>query len=78
MTVTSVFDHDLHPVAALRVKGSVLNQFSMDEYENYFRIVTTNTKADDEKLNAISIFDLENRTLVGYLDEGIGLDRQIV
>lgn len=78
MTVTSVFDHNLNPVAALRSKGSVLNQFSMDEYDKYFRIVTTNTKAQDERLNAISIFDLESKTLVGYLDEGIGLNRQVV
>lgn len=78
MTVTSVFDHNLNPVAALRVKGSVLNQFSMDEYDKYFRIVTTNNRAENEKLNAISIFDLESKTLVGYLDEGIGLDRQVV
>lgn len=78
MTVTSVFDHDLNPIAALRVKGTVLNQFSMDEYDKYFRIVTTNNQAENEKLNAISIFDLENRTLVGYLNEGIGLGRQVV
>jgi uncharacterized secreted protein with C-terminal beta-propeller domain len=78
MTVTSIFDHDLNPIAALRVKGSVLNQFSMDEYDKYFRIVTTNNKAEKEKLNAISIFDLKSKTLVGYLDEGIGLDRQVV
>lgn len=78
MTVTSIFDHDLNPVAALRVKGTVLNQFSMDEYDKYFRIVTTNTARENERLNAISIFDLETKTLVGYLDEGIGLERQTV
>ena len=78
MTVTSIFDHDLNPVAALRVKGTVLNQFSMDEYDKYFRIVTTNTARENERLNAISIFDLESKTLIGYLDEGIGLERQTV
>ena len=78
MTVTSVFDYDLNPVAAFRVKGTVLNQFSMDEHDDYFRIVTTNTSAETERLNAISVFSLSEKKLIGYLDEGIGLDRQIV
>jgi uncharacterized secreted protein with C-terminal beta-propeller domain len=78
MTVVSIFDYDLNAIAALRVKGGIVNQFSMDEYENYFRIVSTNQSAPNERLNSISIFDLENKNLVGYLDEGIGLDRQTV
>lgn len=77
-TIVSIFDIDLNPVAALKVDGAILNQFSMDEYDNHFRIVTTNRNAEDEKLNAISIFNLKTNELVGYLNEGIGIGRQIV
>lgn len=78
ITVISIFDLELNAVGALRIYGSVLNQFSMDEYNNYFRVVSTNTMAETERLNAISIFDLNSLERVGYLDEGIGLERQQV
>lgn len=79
VTVVSIFDFDLNAIGAVRIVGNVLNQFSMDEYNNYFRIVTTNTSASErERLNAISIYDLSTLERVGYLDEKIGLDRQVV
>ena len=52
ITVISIFDLELNAVGALRIYGSVLNQFSMDEYNNYFRVVSTNTMAEAERLNA--------------------------
>ena len=78
LTVTSIFDFDLNAKGAIRTYGAVNNQFSMDERNNYFRIVTTNTQAEKERLNAISIYDLETLERVGYLDEGIGEGRQTV
>lgn len=78
ITAISVFDYNLNPIGVFKVRGTILNQFSMDEYENYFRVVSTDTTAQAERLNAISIFDLNSKELVGYLNEGIGLGRQIV
>ncbi|MDE7161333.1 MAG: beta-propeller domain-containing protein, partial [Anaeroplasmataceae bacterium] len=78
-TVISIFTFDLEPVGCVRVCGHVLNQFSMDEYNNTFRVVTTDTARNATELNAITIFDIsKNYERVGYLDQGIGLDRQIV
>ena len=78
LTVVSIFDFELNAVGAIRLLGTALNQFSMDERDNYFRVVTTNTSAEKERLNAISIYDLTTLERVGCLDEGIGLDRQVV
>lgn len=78
ITVVSIFDYDLEPVGVVRVLGTILNQFSMDEYNNYFRIVTTNTNGISGRLNSISIYDLNTLERVGYLDEGIGEEKQIV
>lgn len=78
-TVISVFSHDLEPVGAICVNGYVLNQFSMDEYVNCFRVVSTDTTRNAEELNAITIFDLSQELKkVGYLDQGIGKGRQTV
>lgn len=78
LTVTSIFDFDLNAKGAIRTYGVVNDQFSMDERNNYFRIVTTNSQAEKERLNAISIYDLTTLERVGYLDEGIGERRQTV
>ncbi|MDE6407366.1 MAG: beta-propeller domain-containing protein [Anaeroplasmataceae bacterium] len=77
-TTISIFSHDLEPRGVINVNGTVLNQFSMDEYEGYFRVVTTDTTKNAEELNAISIFDLSELKKVGYLNQGIGKERQIV
>jgi inhibitor of cysteine peptidase len=39
---------DVQFVASTEVKGSLLNQFSMDEFDGYFRVVTTEGFAWDE------------------------------
>jgi inhibitor of cysteine peptidase len=44
------------------VQGSVLNQYSMDEYNGYFRLATTNWKDTTE--NAVYVLDM-NLTTVG-------------
>ena len=79
ITIVSVFDYNLNAIGAIRVKGRVLNQFSMDEYNNYFRVVTSNREETrDGRLNAISIYDLNTLNRVGYLAEGIGEGNQLV
>lgn len=78
ITLVSIFDLNLNPLGAVKVMGYVNDQFSMDEYNGYFRIVHTNRAAEAERLNAISIYDLESLERVGYLDNGIGLERQTV
>lgn len=77
-TSISIFSVELEPLGILQVKGSILNQFSMDEFNNYFRVVSTDNKRNAEELNAIAIFDLNELKRVGYLDNGIGIARQIV
>ena len=52
-------------VASNRLKGHILNQFSMDEYNGYFRAVTT--KGNSWDLNEVS----ENNLFI--LDEGMNL-----
>ncbi|MDE6661088.1 MAG: beta-propeller domain-containing protein [Anaeroplasmataceae bacterium] len=77
-TSISIFSHDLEAVGVVKVSGYILNQFSMDEYEGYFRVVATDTTRNAEELNAITIFNLSDLAKVGYLDQGIGLERQTV
>lgn len=78
ITAINVFDLDLNPIGCFSVCGTLNNQFSMDEYNNYFRVVSTDTTMENERLNAISIFNLETLELVGYLNEGIGKGRQTI
>lgn len=78
-TSISIFSFDLEPVGVVRVCGTILNQFSMDEYEDSFRVVSTDTSKNATELNAISIFSISNEfQRVGFLDQGIGLGRQTV
>lgn len=74
----SVFDLELNPVGVIKTEGKVLNQFSMDEYNGYFRIVTTDTAQPDEELNALSVYDLSTLELTGHISKGIGIGRQEV
>ncbi len=52
-------------VASGEVPGAVLNQFSMDEYNGYFRVATTTW--DEVSENNIYILDM-NLTIVGSLE----------
>ncbi|MCP4707807.1 MAG: hypothetical protein GY869_04215, partial [Planctomycetes bacterium] len=44
-------------VATGSVAGTILNQFSMDEHEGYFRIATTSTNDQREQINSIQILE---------------------
>ncbi|ABP65672.1 C-terminal beta-propeller domain containing secreted protein [Caldicellulosiruptor saccharolyticus DSM 8903] len=55
------------------VEGKVLNQFSMDEYDGYFRIATTveshySWEGDFQEYNAVYVLD-KNLKIVGKLDK---------
>ncbi|MGM9969670.1 MAG: beta-propeller domain-containing protein [Anaeroplasma sp.] len=78
MTLSSVFDTDLNPIGTFKTNGTVLNQFSINVFNDILRIVCTDKTADACKLNSITLFDLITKEQLGYLDENIGEDRQIV
>lgn len=78
ITAIAIFTLDLNPVGMLNVCGTLNNQFSMDEYNGYLRVVATDSSMDDERLNSISIFNLSTLELTGFLNEGIGKNRQTI
>lgn len=49
------------------VPGSLLNQFSMDEYNGYFRITTTDNSNFEESTNNLYVLD-SNMNIVGKLE----------
>jgi len=51
-----------------KVPGHVLNQFSMDEYDGYFRIATTTGNWRTEQMNHVYILD-DTLQLVGKLED---------
>ncbi len=66
-----------------RFEGHVLNQFSMDEYNGYFRMFTTEGWGDDV-INRLYVFERKvvdgKRILevVGLIDEGLGKPRETI
>jgi uncharacterized secreted protein with C-terminal beta-propeller domain len=61
-----VEDSTITPQAQGEVPGSILNQFSMDEYNNYFRVATT-TWTETQK-NNVYVLNM-NLTMVGNLTD---------
>lgn len=47
-------DKEIKKVAETKIKGTLLNQFSMDEYDGYFRVATTvgNANLNDKERNS--------------------------
>lgn len=65
-------------IASTEVKGTLLNQFSMDEYDNHFRVVTTEGNMWDEKnpsKNHLFVYD-ENLNMTGSV-EGLAKGERI-
>lgn len=77
MTLNSVFDLDLNPVGAFACCGYVNDQYSIDVYDNTLRVVSTSRNSYVTK-NILTIFDLKNHSILSILDDGIGLEREIV
>ncbi len=79
LTSISMYNEALEPVGAMRVRGNLLNQFSMDEYENHLRVVSTDVTQNAEELNRITIFNIQNEIQeTGCLKSGIGMGRQVI
>lgn len=60
--------NEIRFVASGSVNGYVLNQFSMDEKDGYFRIATTNYDTFGNETSAVYVLD-ENMNLVGKTDD---------
>lgn len=74
----SLANNDIQFEAKAEVKGNVLNQFSMDEYDGYFRIATTIGEIWNERepsKSSIYIFD-DNMNQTGVV-EGLGRGERI-
>lgn len=69
---------DIQFVGSNRLKGHILNQFSMDEYDGYFRAVTTKgNRWDENEVSENNLFILdEGMKLVGSLT-GLAKDERI-
>jgi len=53
-------NNSMEPVASGTAEGCVLNQFSMDEYRDFFRIATTSYKPESyETVNNVFVFDMD-------------------
>ncbi len=61
-------DGRIAPKANGSVPGTILNQFSMDEYNKNFRIATTTQKYGDQQANNIYVLD-ENLKIIGKIED---------
>ena len=61
-------DGNLETKTSVSIPGIVLNQYSMDEYNGYFRVATTTTSEDWIKDNYIFIMN-ENLKTKGYINK---------
>lgn len=71
-TFVSVVDINLNPIGVIRLKGTVLNQFCLDENNGYIRIASIDNSKSNDEINSISIFSLDTLERTGYLNKGIG------
>lgn len=71
ITKISIDKDDIEYVSSGEVSGHILNQFSMDEYDNNFRIATTisrYTDNKDESTNNVYVLD-SDMNLIGSLED---------
>ncbi len=61
-------DGRITPKASGSVPGTILNQFSMDEYNKNFRIATTAQKYSDKQANNIYVLD-KNLKIIGKIED---------
>lgn len=70
ITRISISEGNINPSASGKVDGYVLNQFSMSEYNGYFRIATTINNTSEES-NALFILDMDMNTVGQVTDFGL-------
>jgi uncharacterized secreted protein with C-terminal beta-propeller domain len=64
----SIKNGEINYIAQGDAPGNVLNQFSMDEYNGYFRIATTTSQWQGTSANHLYVLD-ENLNIVGKLED---------
>lgn len=62
----SYYQGNIQPEGSITVSGYLLNQFSMDEYNNYLRVVATVNST--KQTNALYVID-SDMSLVGIIDQ---------
>ena len=70
-----VNDGEITPVASLIVSGTLLDQFSMDEYNGYLRLALAET--NHNKLEIYNVVDNKFK-LVGSITEGLGEENETI
>lgn len=68
----ALFDLDLNPIGNFKLPGHILNQYSIDIKDNYLRVVTTNNSRIENKINSLSIYNIETKEKISSIDEGLG------
>lgn len=71
-TLLNVFTTDLKPVASFKVNGFVLNQYSIDVYENTLRVVSYKASIRPNEINNLTIFDIKGKEKFSSLTYGLG------
>ena len=75
----TIFDTDLNPVVVFKALGHVLNSFSIDIKDGKLRVVVTNNDFSKKSdINALYIYDIKEKELIGSLEEGLGIGRETV
>ncbi len=82
---TTIYIYDINPsdtsfYSFINFDGYILDQYSLDEYNNMLRVASTNPKEEINKYNSIHIYDLSNKELnrIGLLNEGLGKPGQLI
>ncbi|MBR3617293.1 MAG: beta-propeller domain-containing protein [Acholeplasmatales bacterium] len=79
ITAYTIFDIDLNPIVVFKTCGNILNTFSMDIKDGKFRVVVTKNRfIQDSELNALYIYDIKEKELIGSLEKGLGIGRETV
>ena len=75
----TIFDTYLNPVVVFKALGSILNSFSIDIKDGKLRVVVTNNDFSKKSdINALYIYDIKEKELIGSLEEGLGIGRETV
>ena len=78
-TAYTIFDIDLNPIVVFKTCGNILNTFSMDIKDGKFRVVVSKDRfIQDSDLNALYIYDIKEKELIGSIEKGLGIGLETV
>lgn len=78
-TTFTIFDIDLNPIVVFKTCGNILNTFSMDIKDGKFRVVVSKDRfIQDSDLNALYIYDIKEKELIGSIEKGLGIGLETV